>query len=123
MPITVTDTYHASVIALSGRFLGSIEGPSFRAKIDEMAAGGHNRIVVDLGGCDFIDSSGIGALIGGLRVLREAGGDMRLAAVEKRVKNVFMVTHLLGRVFEDFDTADEAARSFVERPEPKNDGL
>ncbi len=81
-----------------------------------MKQAGKSNIVVDLGQTDFMDSSGIGALIGGLTSMRKAGGDVRLANMEKRIRNLFLITRLLGPVFDDFESVKAAAESYRTNP-------
>ncbi|MDR3069298.1 MAG: STAS domain-containing protein, partial [Cellulomonas sp.] len=54
------------VLVPEGKF-NLVSAPPFKARIDELVAGGKARLVVDLHAVDFIDSSGLGALIGGLK--------------------------------------------------------
>ena len=49
------------------------------------SAAGSNRVVVDLAETQFLDSSGLGALIAGLKTTRQAGGDLRIARPERQV--------------------------------------
>lgn len=67
------------VLAPEGKF-NLVAAPPLKARIDDLVAVGKNRLVVDLGAVDFIDSSGLGALIGGLKAARQQGGDLRIAA-------------------------------------------
>ena len=74
-----------------------------RTLIDETVQGGRTRIVVDLGSCEFIDSSGLGALIAGLKTARQAGGDLRIAGVGPQIATVLRLTNL-DRVLRPHDT-------------------
>jgi anti-sigma B factor antagonist len=118
MSIQVSSRHETPVISIKGRFLGSLHGEQFQQAVNDLRQAGHAGAIVDLSRTDFMDSSGIGALIAALNAMREAGGDMRLAAVESRVKNVFTVTHLLGKVFRDYETVEEAVESFRTHPAP-----
>ncbi len=55
-----------------------------------------SRIVVDLSETEFIDSSGLGALIAGLKIARKAGGDLCIAAPTQQVCTVLELTTLTG---------------------------
>lgn len=116
MSINVQDRYQATVVEIKGKFLGSVDGPEFKEKLDELKQTGKTHIVVDLGQTDFMDSSGIGALISGLTSMRKAGGDVRLANMEKRIRNLFLITRLLGPVFDDYESVEKAAESFRTNP-------
>lgn len=112
MPFSTREAYQAVVIQISGKFLGSIEGPAFKETIDGLKESGKTRVIVDLSKADFMDSSAIGALIGAHASITNAGGDMKLAGMKDRIKNIFLLTRLLGPVFKDFDSVEEAAQSF-----------
>ncbi len=80
-------------VLASGR-LNMVSAPNLRAYIDEVVASGVNRIVVNLADTTFMDSSGLGALIGCLKAARQAGGDLRIAAVQPQVKMVLELTSM-----------------------------
>ncbi|MDA0683667.1 MAG: STAS domain-containing protein [Bacteroidetes bacterium] len=111
MPFSTSEQYQVVVISIKGKFLGSIEGPAFKDKIEELRDAGKTKIVIDLAKADFMDSSGIGALIGAFTTIKKVDGDVKLAGMKERIKNLFLLTRLLGPVFEDFDTVEEAAAS------------
>ena len=112
MPFKTTERGDVVIFEITGKFLGSVDGPAFRETLQRYKKGGTKKAVVDLSGADLMDSSGIGEMIAGLTSMRNAGGDMRLAALKKRIRNVFLMTRLLGEVFEDYETVDEAVASF-----------
>jgi len=114
MSITTTEHYHAVVVSLKGEFFGSIQGPVFSETLAQLRRDGKTNIVFDLSRTTLMDSSGIGVLIEALKELRSLGGDLRLAELETKMRNLFLMTRLLGEVFEIFDTVDEAVESFAE---------
>ena len=69
----------ATVLTCDGR-LTMVAAPTLRSAIDDAVSGGHVRLVVDLAGTSFVDSSGLGALVAGLKRTRQAGGDLRIAS-------------------------------------------
>jgi anti-sigma B factor antagonist len=88
----------------------SIEGDAsvlFKERIRRQLDGPGQNLVIDMGLVDFVDSSGLGALISTLKVLRAEGGDLKLANVGEKVRSVLEITRLL-RVFETYETAEEA---------------
>ena len=94
------------VIRSEGR-LNMAAAPQLRAAVSECAAAGQSRIVVDLSAITFMDSSGLGALIGGLKTARQAGGDLRIAAPTEQVATVLGLTNL-DRVLRPFATVEDA---------------
>ena len=116
MPFRINAAHAVPVIEIEGKFLGSIEGPKFTDALKAFIAEGKTSVVVDMARTDFMDSSGIGVLIGGLTSLRKVGGEIRLSAMEKRIKAIFLMTKLLGPVFEHYENAEVAVQSFADKP-------
>lgn len=81
------------VVTPQGR-LNMVSARRLKEILSELVEQGTNRIVVDLGETTFLDSSGLGALVGGLKSARQAGGDLRIARVSPAVMTVFELTNL-----------------------------
>jgi anti-sigma B factor antagonist len=81
--------------------------PSVRAALIEAAAKGKHDIVVDLTKLEFLDSTGLGALIGAHRRALEHGGAVRLAVGEGAILRLLAITGLIG-VFPTYSTLAEA---------------
>lgn len=96
----------AVAIRPEGR-LNMVVAPRLRDQLHELVGSGSARIVVDLSSTDFIDSSGLGALVSGLKVARQAGGDLRIAAPTPQVVTVLELTNL-NRVLRVHPSADDA---------------
>ncbi len=95
-----------AVVRSEGR-LNMAAAPQLRSVVSDLAAAGRSRIVVDLSAVTFIDSSGLGALIGGLKTARQADGDLRIAAPAEQVRTVLGLTNL-DRVLRPYPTVEEA---------------
>jgi anti-anti-sigma factor len=107
MEVTVeTRDARTAVIRLTGR-LDLLSATAVRQRLAETVAGGQKRLVVDLGAVPFIDSSGLGALIGGLKAARQAGGDLRIARAGDQAVAVLKLT-TLDRVFGMSASVEEA---------------
>lgn len=98
------------VLAPQGKF-NMVTAPSVKARIDELVRGGSSRIIVDLSGVGFIDSSGLGALIGSLKSARQAGGDVRISGPGEQVRAVLRLTNL-DRILAPYDTIEEASHGW-----------
>ena len=94
------------VVTPRGR-LNMVAARQFKTILGELVAGGTHRIVVDLAETDFIDSSGLGALIGGVKQTRQQGGDLRIARPTESVLGVLELTNL-ARVLRPRDAVDTA---------------
>lgn len=68
-----------------------------------------NKLVIDLSGVDFLDSSGLGAIVGIARNKRASGGDVILACMNDKVRKVFEITQV-ARLFHIFDDLDAASK-------------
>jgi len=82
-----------AVLHLSGR-LDLLTANRLRSVVDEQVAAGRTTVVVDLAGLVFMDSSGLGALVAGLKTTRQAAGDLRIAAPTDQVREVLELTQL-----------------------------
>lgn len=71
----------------------------------------HTKVVLDMAGVSFVDSSGLGALISCLRQLNGRRGDFRLCEMSRSVRALFELMRM-HRVFTIHDTRAEAVRSF-----------
>jgi anti-sigma B factor antagonist len=81
--------------------------PRLKEQVAELAAGGYPRVAVNLEGVEFMDSTGLGVLISGLKRCREAGGDLSLVAPREPVRKVLSITGL-DRVFPIHDSVEQA---------------
>lgn len=86
---------------------------SLRDAIGRMIDEGTPRVVVDLDSVPFMDSSGLGALMGGVRRLREAGGDLAIACTREQHLKLFSITGF-GEGVTIAPTVDEAGEIFSE---------
>jgi anti-sigma B factor antagonist len=95
-----------AIIRGDGR-LNMVSAPHLRETVAGLINDGRNKIVVDLSRVDFMDSSGLGALIACLKSTRQAGGDLRIAAPSKQVSMVLKLSNL-DRVLAVFPDAERA---------------
>lgn len=84
---------------------------SLRDAIGQMIEEQTTRVVVDLDGVPFMDSSGLGALMGGVRRLRESGGDLAIACTREQHLKLFSITGF-GEGVSIAPTVEEAAEGF-----------
>jgi anti-sigma B factor antagonist len=74
----------------------------------------HSNAVIDLSELDFMDSSGLGALLSCMRRLRARGGDLKLAGMNSEVKTLFALVHM-ERIMDVFESSANAVSRFSER--------
>ena len=108
---TCRDVSDVAVIDLSGKItLG--EGSSMvRKMIRELVEKGRRKILINLEEVDYIDSAGIGEMVGAYTIVRGAQGELKLINLTKRVKDLLQITRLL-TVFDVSDDEAAAVRSF-----------
>jgi anti-sigma B factor antagonist len=92
-PETIGPSGDCAVLQVSGE-IDLYTAPVLRERIQDLAAKGTVHIIADLSRVDFLDSTGLGVLVGGLRRLREAGGSLTLVISAPRIRRVFEITGL-----------------------------
>jgi anti-sigma B factor antagonist len=101
-----------TVIDASGRITLGEGSSAFRDKIKELVNAGNKKIVVNMAGVSYIDSSGIGELVSGYTTVTNQGGGLKLVNLGKRIQDLLQITKLY-TVFETFDDEAAAIRSFA----------
>jgi anti-sigma B factor antagonist len=96
------------VLAVAGE-IDLATAPALRQQLVDLVAEGHRRIVVDLSRTEFLDSTGLSALVACLKRLRAHDGELRVVCTTPRVRKVFEITHI-DRVLPLFDSVDAACR-------------
>ena len=94
-----------TLVRIEGR-LDAAAAPDFQAELMGVIAAGRTRLAVDLSEVLFVDSTGIGALVSGLKAARRAGGELRLVAPGPQAMKLLKLT-TLDRVFRTSETLDE----------------
>jgi anti-sigma B factor antagonist len=112
LQVVTEDRNGVTIVHLKGRLVLEDGDAVFRDAVNELAARDRIHLVVDLGEVSYIDSAGIGVLIGRYLSLRRRGGDMKLANLTARSHRVMTITQLLD-VFDCFDSIEEAVESFA----------
>jgi anti-sigma B factor antagonist len=77
--------------------------PELKGALREVVSGGATGVLVDLSNATFIDSTTLGVLMGAVKRLRPAGGELAIACHDANIRKIFEIT-LLDRVFKIFDT-------------------
>lgn len=94
------------VVRPRGR-LTAADAPELKSVLADLVAAGRTKVVVDLEDTTFLDSSGLGALVAGLRLTRTAGGDLTIARPSGQVLDVLTLTTMV-RVLPPHDTVPDA---------------
>ena len=121
LKLDIRETSGVAIIDLSGRItLGDGTG-ELREALGGLKSTGHRQILLNLADVSFLDSSGIGVLIGAYATITNGGGKLKLMHLSSRVKDVLLVTKLY-TVFEVFDDEAPAIASFTELETPATRG-
>ena len=81
--------------------------PRLRELLIDLVNNGHYQLVVNMEKVEFLDSTGLGVLVGGLKRVRAHDGSLDLVCTQERILKIFRITGLT-KVFGIHDTVDEA---------------
>lgn len=98
-----------AVVGVAGE-IDVYTAPVLRERIRDLTAEGHYRLVVDLTDVDFLDSTGLGVLVGGLNQVRTHDGSLHLVCDQEKILKVFRITGLT-KVFPIHATLSEALQA------------
>jgi anti-sigma B factor antagonist len=99
-----------TILSPQGRIVFGEEAAAFREHLKRVL-GSTRQIVVNLSGVSYIDSGGLGTLVGVYSSARAAGADIKLTGLGQRLRDVLQITKLV-TVFEVYDSEQEAIASF-----------
>ena len=100
------------VLDLKGRITLGDGDQLLKDKVNSLVNQGRKRIVLNLAGVPYIDSAGLGEIVGSYTTVSRQGGSLKLLNLTKKITDLLAITKLL-TVFETFDSEDEAVRSFA----------
>ena len=101
----------AYVVELSGE-IDVYTSPKVKDAISELIDQGHYNLIINLEKVRYIDSTGLGVLIGGLKRVREHGGSVSLVCTNPQIKKIFDITGLV-KIFGIFETENDAKKALV----------
>jgi anti-sigma B factor antagonist len=81
--------------------------PRLRELLIDLVNNGHHQLVVNMEKVEFLDSTGLGVLVGGLKRVRAHDGSLDLVCTQERILKIFRITGLT-KVFGIYDTVDDA---------------
>ena len=102
-----------AILTLSGNMMGGPETQEVHEKIKSLLADNLKKIVIDLGGVKWMNSSGLGILMAALTSVEQSDGELKLACVADKVQSLLMITQLM-KIFQTFETVDRAVANFEE---------
>jgi len=99
------------VIEVKGKILGGDDFAPLDDKLFALIGKGHNKAVLDLSGCDWINSTGLGRLIHHSTTFKQMNGELRLANLTEKIDKIITITRL-SEMFDVSDSVDEAIKKF-----------
>ena len=98
-----------AIVAVGGE-IDVYTAPKLRDQITELVSAGSYNIVIDLEAVEFLDSTGLGVLVGGLKKVRAHDGSLELVCSQERLLKIFRITGL-AKVFVIHDSIDPSVAS------------
>lgn len=113
MPIAIhaREVGQVTIVDIRGRITLGDEIGQLRDAVRGLVAAGNKKIILNLEHVDYIDSSGVGELVGCFTTVRNAGGELKLLKLSQKVHDVLQVTKLY-TVFDIRDDEFHAVKSF-----------
>ena len=111
LKIATREVAHVTILDIHGRIVLGEEIGALRDAVRSLIAEGKKKIILNLVGVDYIDSSGVGELVGSFTTVRNAGGELKLLNLTQKVEDVLHVTKLY-TVFDVHQSEQEALASF-----------
>ncbi|MBA3743993.1 STAS domain-containing protein [Sporichthya sp.] len=106
LSLTTRDEGDRTVVAVGGE-IDVYTAPKLREQLVDLVNAGRYHLIVDMEGVEFLDSTGLGVLVGGLKRVRAHEGSLRLVCTQERILKIFRITGLT-KVFPIHDTVSEA---------------
>ena len=110
--LTIRQVGDVTVMDAAGRITLGEGASTFRDSIRDLAAKGDKKILVNLSGVTYLDSSGIGELVAGYTTITNAGGKLKLVNLTSKVQNPLQTTKLY-TVFDVFENEADGVKSFA----------
>ena len=99
------------ILDLAGKITIGEGSVQLRDAVEKLLEAGRNRIILNLAGVSYVDSSGIGELVSRYTTTKNTGGRLKLLNLPKKIKDLLMITKLL-TVFEIYEDEQAALESF-----------
>lgn len=100
------------VLTLTGSITLGSGDTTVRDMVKDLVAGGHKKILLDLAGVTFMDSTGLGEMVAAYSHAKGQQATMKLCSLTKKIDDLMQITQLAS-VFETYESMDEALNSFA----------
>lgn len=99
------------ILEPKGKIMGGPDASLLHDRLYELIENDKKKVVIDLGGVEWMNSTGLGILISSYTTLRNHQGELKLANVTDKIQSLLTITKLIS-VFEAHDSVEEAVNSF-----------
>jgi anti-sigma B factor antagonist len=100
-----------AIIDVRGALIGDQDTDNFRTEVNDFIEQGNKSLIVNMQKVNYMNSSGIGAIISAHTSYKKNGGEVKLVGLTQSVENLLAITRLV-EIFDVHDTLDEALESF-----------
>ncbi len=111
MNLKISEKYNVVVLSLKGKIEGGPDASEFNDVIQKLIKENKKNIVADLGNLKYVNSSGVGIIMRAFTTVKNAGGNLKLANLNDKMKGLLSITKL-NTIFEIYNTEEEATKSF-----------
>jgi anti-sigma B factor antagonist len=111
MNYSVSEQDDIIVISLTGKIMGGPEATEINEKFNQLIDDKKLKVVIDLNEVEWMNSSGLGILIGAVSLFKNNNGQLRIINISERIQNLLKITKLAG-IFETSNSLNEAISSF-----------
>ena len=112
MNLNIRESSGVTIIDIMGRLTLGDTPTILKDEIRRLIEEGKTRLVLNLAGLTYLDSSGMGLLVGAYAAVSRVGGQLKLSGLTSRVKDLLLITKLYS-VFEVYDDEAAAVASFA----------
>ena len=106
LTLETRDADGVTIVAVGGE-IDVYTAPKLRDRITELVADGVYHLIIDMEQVEFLDSTGLGVLVGGLKKVRAHDGSLQLVCNQERLLKIFRITGL-AKVFTIHESAESA---------------
>jgi len=121
MNLLVEEVNDIKVLRVKEERIDSEKAPDLKAQLLVLTKEEGCKVIVDLSQTNYIDSSGLGALLLGLRQARDADGEFALVGAQNRVKSLLKIAQL-DNVLSNFENEFDALKSFNNKEKAQAEG-
>lgn len=111
MKLSAKEADRITIIGVEGNVMGGPDASALNEMLHRLTEKKKKKIVLDLSGVRKMNSSGLGMLIGALTSVKNAGGELKVAAASKKIESLLVITKL-STIFDLYPTVKRAVESF-----------